>query len=221
MGRYELVRPSLRKRIVQRMFGRKLAPKLENLQIAKKIKVLTANLIAITCIASYAMVTVIDPYGGALTSAYAYNSSYSDIGEDNQIYGFKSQQKISFERGGWAIVTGDEAAAIYVANAATPETGSIKEFAYGLVRDNNWGRDQYSCLVALWERESNWRWDAMNKSSGAYGIPQSLPGRKMAEMGADWATNPETQVRWGVSYIKSRYGAPCGAMAHSNKFNWY
>ena len=221
MGRYELVRPSLRKRIVQRMFGSKLAPKLENLQIAKKIKVLTANLIAITCIASYAMVTVIDPYGGALTSAYAYNSSYSDIGEDNQIYGFKSQQKISFERGGWAIVTGDEAAAIYVANAATPETGSIKEFAYGLVRDNKWGRDQYSCLVALWERESNWRWDAMNKSSGAYGIPQSLPGRKMAEMGADWATNPETQVRWGVSYIKSRYGAPCGAMAHSNKFNWY
>jgi len=221
MGRYELVRPSLRKRIVQRIFGSKLAPKLENLQIARKIKVLTANLIAITCIASYAMVTVIDPYGGALTSAYAYNSSYSDIGEDNQIYGFKSQQKISFERGGWAIVTGDEAAAIYVANAATPETGSIKEFAYGLVRDNKWGRDQYSCLVALWERESNWRWDAMNKSSGAYGIPQSLPGRKMAEMGADWATNPETQVRWGVSYIKSRYGAPCGAMAHSNKFNWY
>jgi hypothetical protein len=209
------------KRLVQRIFGRKLAPKLENLQLARKIKVLTANVIAITCIASYAMVTVIDPYGGALTSAYAYNSSYSDIGEDNQIYGFKSQQKISFERGGWAIVTGDEAAAIYVANAATPETGSIKEFAYSLVNKNNWGRDQYSCLVALWERESNWRWDAMNKSSGAYGIPQSLPGRKMAEMGADWATNPETQVRWGISYIKSRYGAPCGAMAHSNKFNWY
>ena len=221
MGRYELVRPSMGKRLVQRIFGRKLAPKLENLQLAKKIKVLTANVIAITCIASYAMVTVIDPYGGALTSAYAYNSSYSDIGEDNQIYGFKSQQKISFERGGWAIVTGDEAAAIYVANAATPETGSIKEFAYSLVNKNNWGRDQYSCLVALWERESNWRWDAMNKSSGAYGIPQSLPGRKMAEMGADWATNPETQVRWGISYIKSRYGAPCGAMAHSNKFNWY
>jgi hypothetical protein len=209
------------KRLVQRIFGRKLAPKLENLQLARKIKVLTANVIAITCIASYAMVTVIDPYGGALTSAYAYNSSYSDIGEDNQIYGFKSQQKISFERGGWAIVTGDEAAAIYVANAATPETGSIKEFAYSLVNKNNWGRDQYSCLVALWERESNWRWDAMNKSSGAYGIPQSLPGRKMAEMGADWVTNPETQVRWGISYIKSRYGAPCGAMAHSNKFNWY
>jgi hypothetical protein len=221
MGRYELVRPTLRKRLVQRIFGKRIAPTLENLQLGRKIKVLTANVIAITCIASYAMVTVIDPYGGALTSAYAYNSSYSNNGEDDQIYGFTSQQKISFERGGWAIVTGDEAAAIYVANAATPETGTIKEFAYGLVTANKWGRDQYSCLVSLWERESNWRWDAMNKSSGAYGIPQSLPGRKMAEMGADWVTNPETQVRWGVSYIKSRYGAPCGAMAHSNKFNWY
>jgi hypothetical protein len=221
MGRYELVRPTLGKRIIQRMFGAKLSHSLHNLQLGRKIKIAAANLIAITCITSYAMVTVIDPYGGALTSAYAYNSSYTNTGEADQSYGLVSQQKISFERGGWAIVTGDEAAAIYVANAATPETGSIKEFAYGLVASNNWGRDQFSCLVALWERESNWRWNAMNKSSGAYGIPQSLPGRKMAEMGADWATNPETQVRWGVSYIKSRYGAPCGAMAHSNKFNWY
>ena len=221
MGRYELVRPTLGKRIIQRMFGEKITPALENLQLGRKIKIVTANLIAVSCIASYAMVTVIDPYGGALTSAYAYNSSYTNTGEAAQTYGLISQQKISFERGGWAIVTGDEAAAIYVANAETPETGSIKEFAYRLVASNNWGRDQYSCLVALWERESNWRWNAMNKSSGAYGIPQSLPGRKMAEMGADWATNPETQVRWGVSYIKSRYGAPCGAMAHSNKFNWY
>lgn len=221
MGRYELVRPTLGKRIIQRMFGSSITPALEKLQLGRKIKIATANLIAVSCIASYAMVTVIDPYGGALTSAYAYNSSYTNTGEADQTYGLISQQKISFERGGWAIVTGDEAAAIYVANAAPPEIGTIKEFAYGLVSSNNWGRDQYSCLVALWERESNWRWNAMNKSSGAYGIPQSLPGRKMAEMGADWATNPETQVRWGVSYIKGRYGAPCGAMAHSNKFNWY
>lgn len=221
MGRYELVRPSLRKRVVQRIFGKRLAPKLENLQVAKKLKIVTANLIAVTFIASYAMVTVIDPYGGALTSAYAYNSTYSNTGEDDQIYGFTSQQKISFERGGWAIVTGDEAAAIYVANAETPETGTIKEFAFELVTQASWGRDQYSCLVALWERESNWRYDAINKNSGAYGIPQALPGAKMAEMGSDWLTNPQTQVRWGISYIKSRYGAPCGAMAHSNKFNWY
>jgi hypothetical protein len=221
MGRYELVRPTLRQRISRRILGKNLATNLHNLQLAKKLKRLVVTTIAISFVASYAMVTVIDPYGGALNSAYAYNSTYSNTGEEDQIYGFTAQQKISFQRGGWAIVTGDEAAAIYVANAETPENGSIKAFAYELVLSNNWGRDQYSCLVALWERESNWRWNALNKSSGAYGIPQSLPGRKMAEMGADWVTNPETQVRWGVNYIKNRYGAPCGAMAHSNKFNWY
>jgi hypothetical protein len=221
MGRYELVRPTLRQRISRRILGKNLATNLEKLQLAKKLKRLVVTTIAISFVASYAMVTVIDPYGGALNSAYAYNSTYSNTGEEDQIYGFTAQQKISFQRGGWAIVTGDEAAAIYVANAETPENGSIKAFAYELVLSNNWGRDQYSCLVALWERESNWRWNALNKSSGAYGIPQSLPGRKMAEMGADWVTNPETQVRWGVNYIKNRYGAPCGAMAHSNKFNWY
>lgn len=221
MGRYELVRPTLRQRISRRILGKNLATNLQNLQLAKKLKRLVVTSIAISFVASYAMVTVIDPYGGALNSAYAYNSTYSNTGEEDQIYGFTAQQKISFQRGGWSIVTGDEAAAIYVANAETPENGSIKAFAYELVLSNNWGRDQYSCLVALWERESNWRWNALNKSSGAYGIPQSLPGRKMAEMGADWVTNPETQVRWGVNYIKNRYGAPCGAMAHSNKFNWY
>ena len=221
MGRYELVRPSLSKRIIQRIFGKNITPKLQELQIAKKFKLAIANLVAISFVAGYAMVTVIDPYGGALNSAYAYNSNYSNTGEEDQIYGYTAQQKISFKRGGWSIVTGDEAAAIYVANAATPETGTIKEFAFELIQSLSWGRDQYSCLVALWERESNWRWDALNKNSGAYGIPQSLPGRKMAEMGSDWVTNPETQVRWGVNYIKNRYGAPCGAMAHSNKFNWY
>jgi hypothetical protein len=221
MGRYELVRPTLRQRIIQRILGKNLSTNLESLELGKKFKRLVANTIAISFVASYAMVTVIDPYGGALNSAYAFNTTYSNTGDSDQIYGFTAQQKISFKRGGWSIVTGDEAAAIYVANAATPETGSIKAFAYDLVLSNKWGRDQYSCLVALWERESNWRWNALNKSSGAYGIPQSLPGRKMAEMGADWVTNPETQVRWGVNYIKNRYGAPCGAMAHSNKFNWY
>jgi hypothetical protein len=221
MGRYEMVRPTLSKRIIQRIFGKNFTPKLQELQLGKKFKLAVANLVAISFVAGYAMVTVIDPYGGALNSAYAYNSTYSNTGDGDQIYGFTAQQKISFKRGGWSIVTGDEAAAIYVANAADPENGSIKAFAFELVSSLSWGRDQYSCLVALWERESNWRWDAVNRSSGAYGIPQSLPGRKMAEMGADWLTNPETQVRWGVNYIKNRYGAPCGAMAHSNKYNWY
>ncbi|MBU6144286.1 MAG: transglycosylase SLT domain-containing protein [Acidobacteria bacterium] len=218
MGRYEMVRPTLRQRIFNRLFGTQFSEKLKSLELGKRIRNLAFSAIAFVFAGSYVLVTAVDPYGGALSSAYAFEF---DNSAESQTYGFASQQKISFSRGGWEVVTGDEAAAIYVANAATPATGTIKGYAYKLVVDNGWGRDQYSCLVALWERESNWRWNAYNKSSGAYGIPQSLPGAKMAEMGSDWQTNPETQVRWGISYIKNRYGAPCGAMAHSNKFNWY
>ena len=218
MGRYELVRPTLRKRIIARLFGNNFGPNLAKLELGKKFRNLVFSLLGFGFAGSYVLVTVVDPYGGTMANAYAFDS-YSD--SEAQSYGYSSQQKISFSRGGWEIVTGDEAAAIYVANASTPATGSVKEFAYGLVVSNSWGRDQYSCLVALWNRESNWRWNAFNSSSGAYGIPQALPGAKMAEMGADWQTNPETQIRWGVNYIKHRYGAPCGAMAHSNKFNWY
>ena len=221
MGRYELIRPSRSKRLLHFLLGAKIAPKLANLQIKRRVKLVIFNMVAFGFASSYVLVTVVDPYGGALSSAYAFDAYYSNAADDSQTYGYSSQQKISFSRGGWAIVTGDEAAAIYVANAQTPETGSVKEFAYTLVLKENWGRDQYSCLVALWQRESNWRWNAYNSGSGAYGIPQSLPGAKMAEMGTDWQTNPETQIRWGVNYIKHRYGAPCGAMAHSNKFNWY
>ena len=214
MGRYELVRPTLRKRIAERIFG----DRLRQAQLGKKFSKAFINLVAICFVGGYTLVTIVDPYGGAMANAFEFDYT---VGTDSQTYGYATTQTISFDRGGWKIVTGDEAAAIYVANAAPPETGSIKDFAYALVISNGWGRDQYSCLVALWTRESNWRWNAYNSSSGSYGIPQALPGAKMAEFGADWQTNPETQVRWGINYIKHRYGAPCGAMAHSNKLNWY
>jgi len=218
MGRYELVRPPLYRRILNRIFGERAFQRFANLNLAQRIRRTLFTGLAFVFAGSYVLVTAVDPYGGSLSSAYAFDFENNP---DAQTYGFASQQKISFARGGWEIVTGDEAAAIYVANAETPPTGSVKGFAYKKVIEQGWGRDQYSCLVALWERESNWRWNAYNKSSGAYGIPQSLPGAKMAEMGSDWQTNPETQIRWGISYIKNRYGAPCGALAHSNKFNWY
>lgn len=80
---------------------------------------------------------------------------------------------------------------------------------------------ELGCLVKLWDRESNWRVDADNPSSDAYGIPQSLPGEKMASEGADWKTNYKTQINWGVKYIKERYGTPCGAWQHSESYNWY
>lgn len=82
------------------------------------------------------------------------------------------------------------------------------------------GSAQFSCLDSLWTKESGWRVNAYN-SSGAYGIPQSLPASKMASEGADYLTNPITQVNWGLSYIQSVYGTPCGAWAHSVAYNWY
>jgi hypothetical protein len=86
-----------------------------------------------------------------------------------------------------------------------------------------WSRpgEQYSCLVSLWNKESGWNAYANNPSSGAYGIPQSLPGSKMASAGADWATNPATQITWGLGYISARYGDPCGAWGHSQRVGWY
>jgi len=85
-----------------------------------------------------------------------------------------------------------------------------------------WGSDeQWAALENLWTRESGWNYQAKNPSSGAYGIPQSLPGSKMATAGKDWQTNPETQIRWGLDYIKARYGGPKRAWAFFQANNWY
>ena len=93
--------------------------------------------------------------------------------------------------------------------------------AQALLADYGWSTDQFGCLDSLWTRESNWRVDADNPSSSAYGIPQALPGSKMSSAGSDWATNPVTQIRWGLGYIADRYGSPCGAWAASQSKGWY
>jgi hypothetical protein len=85
----------------------------------------------------------------------------------------------------------------------------------------SWDKSQHSCLVNLWNRESGWRHTADNPTSSAYGIPQALPGSKMASAGADWRTNPETQIKWGLKYIKHRYETPCGAWSAFKKKGWY
>lgn len=84
-----------------------------------------------------------------------------------------------------------------------------------------WTGNEWDALYNLWSRESGWRWWADNPTSTAYGIPQSLPGSKMATAGADWKTNPITQIKWGLNYIAGRYGDPLAAWAHSNQVGWY
>jgi len=97
--------------------------------------------------------------------------------------------------------------------------GSPRAIARDQLAGRGWS-DQFGCLDNLWTRESGWRTTAGNPS-GAYGIPQALPGSKMASAGADWRTNPATQIRWGLGYIGARYGDPCGAWAHFQNRGWY
>ncbi len=108
-----------------------------------------------------------------------------------------------------------------VATAPAPSPGTAKDIARTLLVKRGWG-DQYSCLVTLWNHESGWRVHAENSGSGAYGIPQALPGSKMASAGSNWHDSAETQIKWGLNYIASRYGDPCGAwstwQAHGG---WY
>lgn len=100
-------------------------------------------------------------------------------------------------------------------------TGDPRGIAQAMLADYGWSADQFSCLDSLWQRESNWNHLAQNPSSGAYGIPQALPGSKMATAGPDWQTSARTQIVWGLDYIARAYGSPCGAWGHSNAFNWY
>ncbi len=111
------------------------------------------------------------------------------------------------------------AAVVKVGTAAqTPD--QAKAAAQQLVAARGWGGDQFSCLELLWNKESGWRSDAANPS-GAYGIPQALPGDKMASVGSDWQTNAVTQITWGLNYIAGVYGTPCAAWGHSQATNWY
>ncbi|MFI6296156.1 lytic transglycosylase domain-containing protein [Nonomuraea sp. NPDC050790] len=104
---------------------------------------------------------------------------------------------------------------------SNPSPGSNKAVAKGMLGEFGFGEDQWGCLEKLWHKESGWNERAMNRYSGAYGIPQSLPGSKMASAGSDWQTNAATQIKWGLGYIKGRYGTPCGAWGHSQAKGWY
>jgi resuscitation-promoting factor RpfB len=106
-------------------------------------------------------------------------------------------------------------------SAPAPSPGSAKAIAKQLLAARGWGENQYSCLVSMWSRESGWRVHASNGGSGAYGIPQALPGSKMASAGPDWQDSAETQIKWGLKYIAARYNTPCGAWSFWQAHNYY
>jgi resuscitation-promoting factor RpfB len=120
-----------------------------------------------------------------------------------------------------AVVSNDtNAGAPIVASGPPPDPSSAQGIAYNLLPSFGFSTDQFGCLNNIWSRESGWRYNAEN-ASGAYGIPQALPGSKMASAGADWQTDPTTQIKWGLGYIKGTYGTPCDAWSFWQAHGWY
>jgi hypothetical protein len=116
--------------------------------------------------------------------------------------------------------TGGGSGIVYV-TSTPPDPGSAQSIAYNMLPSFGFSASTFfGCLKEMWNRESGWRYDAEN-ASGAYGIPQALPGSKMATAGADWQTNPATQIKWGLGYIKAIYGDPCKAWAFWQANNYY
>ncbi|GAA2189396.1 aggregation-promoting factor C-terminal-like domain-containing protein [Micromonospora lupini] len=95
--------------------------------------------------------------------------------------------------------------------ASCAEYSGNRKIGCALMLEAGFGIAEFPCLDKLWNKESGWNHKASNSSSGAYGIPQSLPGSKMGSVADDWRTNPATQIKWGLGYIKGRYDTPCGA----------
>ncbi len=181
------------------------------------------------------LVNVTDPYAGAVAQPY-YQAPIVVSAGDPQVIDSVQADAVAFERDDFTVTeapkpqpvattstsnSGGGGGSYTASAAAVPDPGTAQAIAYEKVMARGWGSGEYDCLVSLWNRESGWRVNALNSSSGAYGIPQSLPGSKMASAGADWETNPATQIEWGLGYITSRYGSPCGAWASSESRGWY
>ncbi|MBV9095916.1 MAG: lytic transglycosylase domain-containing protein [Streptosporangiaceae bacterium] len=119
------------------------------------------------------------------------------------------------------VSTGSNPGAAFVPSTP-PDPNTAQSIAYNMMASFGFSPSNYfGCLLDLWNRESSWVYDAVNPFSGAYGIPQALPGSKMASAGADWQTDPATQIRWGLGYIKEVYGDPCGAWGFELRNGYY
>ncbi|MET0783051.1 lytic transglycosylase domain-containing protein [Orlajensenia leifsoniae] len=184
--------------------------------------------------AAFILVNVVDPYSGATASPYFRVPQAYDPA-DVQALDVAGEYEVTIQRDGYDVMAKPEPEPVIIEPAAVeeeessgwappagnPDPGTAQAIALDMVHARGWGDGEFSCLVALWDRESGWNVYASNSSSGAYGIPQALPGSKMGSAGGDWETNPATQIAWGLGYIGDRYGSPCGAWAHSEDAGWY
>ncbi|MGH3163481.1 MAG: lytic transglycosylase domain-containing protein [Streptosporangiaceae bacterium] len=115
----------------------------------------------------------------------------------------------------------ERAAELAVSKAVPAASGSPRQIAQAMLGSFGWSSSQFSCLDPLWEHESRWSVTAANPGSGAFGIPQALPGSRMASAGPGWQTSAVTQIKWGLRYIRDTYGSPCAAWSHEQATGWY
>jgi hypothetical protein len=121
----------------------------------------------------------------------------------------------------WKVARAQAAKKTAAKKTAPAASGSPQQIAEAMLASFGWSASQFSCLDPLWAHESGWSTTAYNAGSGAYGIPQALPGSRMASAGPDWQTNAATQIRWGLGYIQGTYGSPCAAWDHEQATGWY
>ncbi|OZG66679.1 lytic transglycosylase [Bifidobacterium hapali] len=166
--------------------------------------------------------------GGSNNSGNAGNSGNSSGDDSNNNSGNSgngSNNNSGSNSGGNSGNTGNSGSSSDDGSATArlwrPTAAQAQAYAAGAAAQRGWTGDEWTALVKLWTRESNWRWSAENKWSGAYGIPQALPGSKMAAFGADWRNDAAIQIDWGLYYIAQRYGTPSEAWRHSEEVGWY
>ena len=153
---------------------------------------------------SYAAAGVLDEYKSVYRTGVTYND-WSQVEIDNAEYYIKNSNLTTESP----------------FNIEGGTKGQYQTYALSLMEDYGWEDSEINPLINLWNKESGWNPNAHNGSSGAHGIPQALPASKMASEGSDYYTNGETQIRWGLNYIKNRYGSPSAAWGHFCSCNWY
>lgn len=170
-----------------------------------------------------------DPLGAAVAQISAGKSGLALASARQQVilqtaateaFTVSSKPKISNPSSSASSSGGGASGGAPVVYAPPPNPGTAQSIAYNLLGSYGFSTSQYGCLVDLWNQESGWRYNAEN-ASGAYGIPQALPGSKMASAGPNWQTDPTTQIKWGLGYIQSTYGTPCAAWSHEQGYGWY
>ncbi|MFM6974453.1 MAG: lytic transglycosylase domain-containing protein [Agromyces sp.] len=165
----------------------------------------------------FVLVNLTSPYSTDMASATF--TSYRVGGELAQDVATSGDYSVT--AAGESYVSGRKTGFSFNLSRILADPGSAQAIAHELVLARGWDETEFACLYQLWARESGWRVNAGNPVSGAYGIPQALPGTKMASVAADWMTNPRTQIIWGLGYITGRYGTPCGAWTSWQSKGWY